>query len=458
MKNCAFNPNATTPAIDAICINVTGSTHSNLTLDGCVLYLWRSNIVFQNVATTGSWTITNCCFIPDGNTGLFGSSINLQDLGGTYTNNRISCSTNISSALVKWVEATPNLTLASANFSGNIARFGLHSGFLLGASGTGNIASINMLNNTVVTCIGIEGGISFQQCGRVTLTTCNFYGNGGTSGAALNVPFATFRPLVTFYLYDCIFAGLSGFGQSACVATTLAGTNMPSALLINAYGCDLGKGNGGTLVAHTQGDFIVFNSSTLGADYQIQVLANNCKTTGTPIANFRVDVTLQPFLGDHIDGGNYAAYQNYDQTANDHRLFTPQGTNKYDSTIYHNASPSERVTPFSASYKARSALKLGTIDSGTTRTIGIWIYKSAVGDGAAYNGAQPRLILRRNDSIGVTGIDTVLATYSAGTGSWNQLTATVPVAGSASSDGAFEVFVDCDGTAGWINIDDWTSV
>ena len=75
-----------------------------------------------------------------------------------------------------------------------------------------------------------------------------------------------------------------------------------------------------------------------------------------------------------------------------------------------------------------------------------------MGDGAAYNGNQPRLIVRRNDAIGITS-DTVLATYSAGTGSWNQLSGTTA---AFSDDGVAEVIVDCDGTAGWTNIDDWS--
>jgi hypothetical protein len=38
-------------------------------------------------------------------------------------------------------------------------------------------------------------------------------------------------------------------------------------------------------------------------------------------------------------------------------------------------------------------------------------------------------------------------------GNWEQLSGVLP---SASAIGAVEVYVDCDGTLGWINVDDWS--
>ena len=43
---------------------------------------------------------------------------------------------------------------------------------------------------------------------------------------------------------------------------------------------------------------------------------------------------------------------------------------------------------------------------------------------------------------------------TAAVGTWEQLTATIPY--TAYSTGGFEIYVDCDGTAGWINVDDWS--
>jgi hypothetical protein len=87
-------------------------------------------------------------------------------------------------------------------------------------------------------------------------------------------------------------------------------------------------------------------------------------------------------------------------------------------------------------------------------TIAVYTRKSVLGDGTAYNGNQPRLILKANPAIGIT-TDTVIATAAAAAGSWEQLTGTTA---SASDDGAMEFVVDCDGASGgWINVDDWSA-
>jgi hypothetical protein len=60
--------------------------------------------------------------------------------------------------------------------------------------------------------------------------------------------------------------------------------------------------------------------------------------------------------------------------------------------------------------------------------------------------------MKRQDIMGYTS-DTVLDTMTSAAGSWEQLSATTA---AASQDGVFEVYVDCDGTAGWVNVDDWS--
>jgi hypothetical protein len=114
------------------------------------------------------------------------------------------------------------------------------------------------------------------------------------------------------------------------------------------------------------------------------------------------------------------------------------------------------MTPISASNKLQSATRYcGTLvacANSQTVNIGVWVRKSAAGDGAVYNGNQPRLIVRQSFEMGYNS-DTVLATASAANGVWEQLSANTT---AAASDGAFEFIIDCDGTAGWINIDDWS--
>jgi hypothetical protein len=130
----------------------------------------------------------------------------------------------------------------------------------------------------------------------------------------------------------------------------------------------------------------------------------------------------------------------------------PYGTITPDTTYYKTASPSQRLTPSSASAKLESGKKQFAIASGQTATVTVWVRKSA-----AYNGNQPRLVLKANPAVGVNS-DTIMATMSGGVdvdvgpGNFTQLSGTTP---AASQDGVMEVVVDCDGTAGFVNVDLW---
>jgi hypothetical protein len=155
----------------------------------------------------------------------------------------------------------------------------------------------------------------------------------------------------------------------------------------------------------------------------------------------------------------YIGMESFNQVAGDHRGYLAWGYSRTDPTIYNTSSPSQRVTPYSTINKCPSMPKqkgkLARVNSGDTLTVSVPVYKSQASDGAAYNGNQPRLILRANGALGVY-TDQVLATYSGGTGSWNTLSGTTP---TATDTGEFEFFVDCDGNHGWINIDNagWTT-
>lgn len=141
-------------------------------------------------------------------------------------------------------------------------------------------------------------------------------------------------------------------------------------------------------------------------------------------------------------------------TAGVHLTSKPHGVNRLDSVIYRTASPSERVTPSSSTYKLYSATKQKRVSNGSTATFSVYIRKSVVGDvgGFAYGGAQPRLILKANPAAGIAS-DVVLQTAAASNGTWEQLSGT---SATVTDDAVLEAYVDCDGTSGaWINVDDW---
>jgi len=142
---------------------------------------------------------------------------------------------------------------------------------------------------------------------------------------------------------------------------------------------------------------------------------------------------------------------NHNQVVGTHRTYNRYGMSSIDTVTYRTASPAETLTPNS---NTSSSLKLRStetqpiaIDNGQTATVTVYVYKSAL-----YNGNQPRLMIKRNEGIGVLD-DTVLATASGGTGSWLTLSGTTA---AATADGAFVCYVDCDGTVGTVTVDDWS--
>lgn len=132
-----------------------------------------------------------------------------------------------------------------------------------------------------------------------------------------------------------------------------------------------------------------------------------------------------------------------------------------DTTIYNTVLPSLRCYPGLATFKIQVGPFYIPVKSGINPKISIAVRKSVVGDGTAYNGNQPRLILLVNSALGYSYDATlgynlyssVLATSSGAAGSWETLTATLPT--TPTEDGVVSVVVDLDGTAGWVNIDDF---
>lgn len=192
-------------------------------------------------------------------------------------------------------------------------------------------------------------------------------------------------------------------------------------------------------------------------------------------AVFRNCLTGAPVLASSYQGGgdSYASFEKFNRVAGDHRtIYSGLGqlnsglpaTVQTDFAIYNTTAPSVRMTP--NNHATYSTFKLTTggsginrgmqvpVQSGGTVVISVYVRRSVAGDGAAYNGSLPRLILRANAAVGLS-TDTVIMTAPGSpdlAGTWQQLYGTTP---AATDDGVMEFVVDCDGTAGWVNVDDW---
>lgn len=232
---------------------------------------------------------------------------------------------------------------------------------------------------------------------------------------------------------SAVFDGISSNGDSTFSTTYgiyISATNVK----VEVINGDFSTASG-IRTAHTT-DFIM---ASTGAG---EVIFSNSKTGAAT-----------PFSGNTLFVGKAGArFQRFNQTDGDHRGYFRNGIIRTDATIYNTASPSERLTPNKSTEKLESGSRFVAVDDAGTKTISVYVRKSQSGDGAQYNGNQPRLVVKRNDALGITS-DTVLDTMTAAVGSWEQLSGTTA---TATDDGAFEVVVDCDGTAGWVNVDDWS--
>lgn len=443
--NCAFNASAAGAGNNITCLFIDGASSNNYTIDTCVFYDWQREMIRNSTTTGTNWAIQNNIALWGGAGGL--PMFTMQDTGGIFNGN-IGISNQSNGSLISYGEATTWNMITPANFNNNQC-WQSSTGFSFGGTqdlainnGSGGALSIqNLTTNRCINGIKIKG--RFRKLIIDTWTSFGS-GNSNTSQSAA-------------ILFNNSFGGnVYGFNWTLSGDTTVASYNGISIddnnnggrLKLFLYNCTFGVASG-IRNAFANADInLVYPDQT-----NIQVIANKCNFA-SPTNFLNLTNSNQQIAGDHIDdNGSYLCAQDWGQVSGDHRTFVPQGNIKLDTVIFNSGSPSERLTPNTASYKLRSGSMKTAVTSGGNRTISVTVRKSVSGDagGANYNGNQPRLIVRRNDAMGVSA-DTVLATAT--TSGWETLSGTI---GSVSEDGVLEAYVDCDGTAGWINVDDWAT-
>ena len=335
------------------------------------------------------------------------------------------------------------------------------------------------LNGTIGASIGV-GSVIFNTA--LTTFTDRIM-NGVISANTVHSSSAgfAFSLLTSLSVYDCnawrITASQPAFNVGACDGVKFYNCNLYGNLSASgqlaigtAYGIEFNNCNfrGGTTVVASRGVGLVgscdpiFRNCTFGtgqthsvADVVITAVRDNRLLFENCVLNSTTKFSSLT----NLYGNSFVKLQRYQQTNNNHYIYTAIGNAaQYDGVIYKTGVASTRLIPLTTTFKHKSPVKIIPISSGSTATVSVWVRKSSVSDasGANYNGAQPRLILAYSPSVfNYTGdTDQVLATMTAAVGTWEQLTATIPY--TAYSTGGFEVYVDCDGTAGWINVDDWS--
>lgn len=275
---------------------------------------------------------------------------------------------------------------------------------------------------------GGEGGVSiFSLISDCTWINCKFFGNVSHFGLATGGG-------IRLRWVNCLFAGDTTF------ATARAFNIYTNAVTLEARfeNCTFGVVTS-IYAAHTSADF---GSAAANAAEFYELTFVNC--TLASATEFEAALTNAAL------GYSFIARQRKDGTTATHeKVYTAVGTIAYETTTFRTAAPSEKLTPISASLKLPSSRKRVAIAAGQAATLSAYVRK----DGS-YTGSAPRLILLANPALGLDN-DTVLDTMTGGSGAWEQLTgSSSPV---AEEDGVFECYVDCDGSAGNVFVDDWSA-
>jgi hypothetical protein len=410
--------------------NSTVSSNTPINFRNCAFNFYPSspNASVLVYASNGG-TITDCSFT------RAGVSLSVATHPCTITNNYI-LSGNVTVAFFPTTVFTGNsisaastgltitgLASASVTVGGNT----IHScatgiGFTdVTAPAPGNIVTVN--NFLVWRCV--NNCINAQRTQPVIVNNLTSFGH-----VTSHIVASTGAALFTFN--NCIFAGETSF-------PTQIGLNISSYIVGSQYifnNCDFSP-TSGIYVPNTVADINLTSASTR----PMITLNNTLLGAATEVASPQ-NLSISGFIKS----------SKHDKTEGAFKSWFSGGVIERDSILFNTAAPSERLTPTSATIKLASGSRLGVLDDTTTKTISVYVRKSATGDGAQYNGNQPRLIVKANPAMGVN-TDTVLDTMTAAVGTWEQLTATTP---AVNADGALEFYVDCDGTAGWVNVDDWS--
>jgi hypothetical protein len=389
---------------------VSGSTvrsntsNSNIAFSHCVFYNMQSWCLNLDNATGTSVSVSDCVAIR---------------------------STSTDAIVLPWNIAATDLRAAGANSHGITIQSG---------SATGSFNGLVSHSN------GNRGLNLNTASGPVTLSNITAWRGGSdgisTTGTLTNVTIDTFTVFgfssqgvyVNGNLQNVVF--LNGTVRAGTVLTQPIGLRLDTSVIDEACFVNCVFGGGGQ--THATADVSLATAITL-----TYFLLDNCAlSSSTQLANqtnLRAVVT-RPYS---------SLKANFLGQTQNHKTWFGNGSWSYDSSI-SDASPSLRMTPLSATVKLQSPNFIASVPSGQAATASIKVRKSVIGDGAAYNGNQPRLIVRRDYGAGITS-ETVLDTSTAaGDGAFETLTGTTSTVGANC---ALQFFVDCDGTAGWVNVD-----
>jgi hypothetical protein len=376
---------------------------------------------YNNVITSSTWIIDSCIFINKVAT----NTVTINDVGGIFTNNVIAGSGGSSTCIIYSENFVPSVGI----FTGNSFTAGGNVTWNINRAGFNGVIGDGSQNLRIWRCLVQALTLqSIPKGGPTIIDGLLIFGCFGVStinGQAFGTNYLLLRN-VRFE------AGANIFGGSGIV--TLNNTNFM--LLDNC----------------TFGQTTAFNNDLFfGGNGQTWfIIANNTKWSNfTPSTiQYAGADTLILSMNHNQVAGSIAARKSHSLSQG-----TP-GFYDQDTVRYHNSPPSLKVTSALTNSRLQTPKFNVAVASGSSVTPSVYVRKSQAssGDSADYNGRQPRLKLLANPIIGIP-YDVIIATSVASLGTWELLTGTTA---SFTGSGVAQFVVDCDGTAGFINVDDFS--
>lgn len=401
---------------------------------------------FDILTTTGSFNVNGCSFHRFGTNAFFllnqaaNNNITIQDAifynitNGLGNNQPTGNAWLIDSC---WGFNSPFGFSNNAGVITNIMSTGGANGITFSATSNTGVTISNLVSHSNSSGgIGISASV-IQGMLLSNLTTWRNLRGINTSGSS-NIT------LNNHISYGNTFSGLSVAG---CFNLTVENSNyygsttilQPSGVALEntALNTVFNSCSFGVPTTHGTGDV---NVSTARSWHDLKF--NNCLFGSTNEVSNRSQLAQNAFLGS----------SRHNQTTGVHRGWKRTAILESDSVIQATAPLSVRITPSVSATKTFSTPKGFAIPSGKTATVSVLVRRSVAGDGTAYNGALPRLWLKQNNSAGISS-DVLLATATvASLGAFEALIGTIP---AATDNTVNYLYIDCDGTAGWVNIDKW---
>jgi hypothetical protein len=471
LVNC-YNTEFVYMGHDSTSVDSYRRCHMNIYLNNCPTTQIIDGCVFREVANTVATAGAICVYLREGTTNLemsnsialssstginsygtqtitcrncyvYGMNLNAVTIGNTghLYDCVVGCGNAYGLNLLYNNYTTPNTT-TMMNVTGCVVQY-------MNSNGAYISHFTNFRDNLIYG--NVNHGLYFQPVNVTGQTLSSYFYNvksiGNGSAADTHNVYVDTNSVLDF---DLTFNNLTATGHPLLPSVD-AGlkVDIPIASSINFVNARFGE-----LGAHSsvQGDVQIPN--TAASNY----IAGNVNFYNSVFAS------TTDFVGAAYTDASFKINSiNHQNITGNHKIVTKFGNITTDSSIYRTNAPAERLTPINASRKLKSSSKGVNLNSGDTCTVSVWIYISS---STAYNGTTPRLMQVANAAMGHDGVypvysrnntsDIILATANLATvGSWQQLTGNVT---AATADGSAQFYVDCDGTTGWVTIDDWEVV